>query len=83
MAVGSERTHMNALKFWTSREVNSKERVAPAEGLLLAPPNCSEVGALQVELDRAVGEALILKPPLQCVRTKLIFDVRIDNQFFD
>ena len=79
----SERHLRNALKFGQSGEVNSKEGRAPAEGLLLAPPNCSEVGTPQGELNGAMGEALVQQPPLQRLRTKLIFDVRIDNQFFD
>jgi len=60
-----ERELWNALKFGTTREVDSKEGVAPAEHCLITTPNCSEVGAPQVELDGAVGEALILQPPQQ------------------
>ena len=78
-----ERFLRNALKFGTTREVNSEERWAHAEGLMLPPHNCSELTASQVELNGAMGEALVLQPPLQCVRTKLIFDVRIDNPFLD
>ena len=54
-----------ALKFGTSGEVNSQEGCAIPEGLLVAPPNCSEVGALQVELNEAKGEALVQQPPVQ------------------
>jgi len=73
----------NALKFGTSGEVDSKEGVAPAEGYRLVPFNCIEVGSLQVELNGAVGEALVQQPPRQCLRTKLISNVRIDNPFFN
>jgi len=83
MVTASKRKLRNALKFGTTREVDSKERVATAEELLLPPPNYSEVGTPQVDLDRVMGEALILQPRLQRLRTKLIFDVRIDNPFFD
>ena len=75
MVTFSERTIRNALKFGTTGEVYSKEGLAHAEGFLFAPPNCSEVVALPVELNGAVGEALVLQPPMQCVRTKLIFDI--------
>ena len=83
MVTISESEPWNALKFGTTREVNSKEGVAFVGGLELAPPNCSEIGTPQVELNGAVGEALVKQPPLQCVRTKLIFDVRIDDPFLD
>ena len=83
MLTASERTRLNALKFGTTGEVNSKEGRAQTKGLLNSPPNCSEVGAPEVELNGAVEEALILKPPMQSVRTKLIFDVEIDDPFFD
>ena len=73
----------NALKFGTAREVNSKEGEATAEGLMLPSRNYSEIGAPQVELDGAVGEALILQPSLQRLRTKLLFNVRIYDPFFD
>jgi len=73
----------NALKFGQSGEVHSKEGCAKAEWLEHAPPNCSEAGASQVKLNGAVGEALIQQPPLQCPRTKLIIDVRIDDSFLD
>ena len=69
MVTHKERKLRNALKFGTSREVDSKEGVAPAEGLMVAPPNCSEVGSPQEELDGALGEALIPQHVLQCVRT--------------
>ena len=59
MATTRECKLRNALKFGTSREVYSKEGEAHAERLLVAPPKCSEVESLQVELDGAVGEALI------------------------
>ena len=82
MTTASERTLRNALKFGQSGEVNSQEGSAQTEGLLLPPSNCREVGAHQGELDGAVGEALVQQPPLQCHRTKLVFDVRIDYPFF-
>ena len=81
MASPSERTLRNALKFGTTGEVNSKEGVVLIKGWELAAPNCSEVMTPQVELDCAVGEALIQQPPLQFPRTKLLFDVRIDDPF--
>ena len=83
MVTLSERHLWNALKFGTTSEVDTKEGVAPAEGLLLPPPNCNEVLIPQVELNGAVGEVQILQTPMQSVRTKLIFDVRIDNPLFD
>ena len=83
MMTASERILWNALKFGTAGEVNSKEGRALAEGCPPLPPNCSEVGAPQVDLNGAVGEALIQQPPLQSERTKLIFDVRINNPFLD
>jgi len=83
MVTYTERLLWNALKFWTAREVDSKEGLAHAEGLLVPPPNCSEVGTPQVELDGAVGEALIQQPYMQCIRTKLIFDVRINDPLLD
>jgi len=83
MVTVKERTLRNALKFGQSGEVNSKEGLALGEGFELAPPNCSEVGAPQGELDGAVGEAPIQHPVHQRPRTKLIFDVRIDDPFLD
>ena len=83
MVTARERLLWNALKFGTSGEIYSKEGCATAERLLVAPPNCSEVGTLQVEIDGAVEEALIIQPPMQCVRTKLIFDIFIDDPFLD
>jgi len=83
MVTATERTLRNDLKFGTAGEVNSKEGRVQAKWFELAPPNCSEVGAPQVELNGAVGEALIHHPSLQYPRTKLIFDVRIDYPFFD
>ena len=65
MVTVSERTHRNALKFGTTGEVNSKEEWAQAEGFLFTRLNCSEVGIPQVELNGAVGEALVLQPSLQ------------------
>ena len=59
MLTASERKLWNALKFGTTGEVNSQEGRAQAEGLELTPPNCSEFGAPQVEIDWAVGEAVI------------------------
>ena len=78
----NERSLRNALKFGTPGEVNSKEGVAFVEGLPAVPPNCSEVGAPQVELNGAVGEALILQPLPQRPRTKLLFDIEINDPFF-
>jgi len=83
MGAGSERKLWNALKFGTSGEVNSNEGRVTAEGLELAPPNCGEVVTPPVELNGAVGEAIITYHPLQRPRTKLIFDVRIDDPFLD
>ena len=83
MATGTERALQNALKFGTTREVDSNEGGTHGEGLLFASPNCSEVEAPQEELDGAVEEAPIPYPRLQCQRTKLIFDVRIDDPFLD
>ena len=70
----TERKRWNALKFGTTGEVNSKEGGAPAEGLLLAPPNCSEVGTPQVELDGAVAPHGS-QPIPQRPRTKKIFNI--------
>ena len=83
MATERERILRNALKFGTSREVNSKEGGALAERSELAPPDCSEFRASQVNLNGAVGEVVILQPPHQCPRTKPLFDVRIDDPFLD
>ena len=83
MVTATERSLWNALKFETTREVDSKEGATPAEGFLVPPPNCSEVGSPQVELDGAIGEALIRQPPPQCRRTKLLFDVFFDEPFLD
>ena len=83
MVTATERHLRNALKFGTTGEVDSKEGRAIAEGLLLHPPNCNEVGIPQVELNRAMGEALVPQPPQKSQRTKLVFDVRIDNPFLD
>ena len=83
MATASECKLRNALKFGTAGEVDSQEGHAPAEGLLALQPNSCEDGTPPVELNRAVGEALISQPPPQCPRTKLIFDVRTDNPFLD
>jgi len=83
MATLSERKLWNALKFETSGEVDSKEGVAQAEGYLLPPPNFGEVGKPQVDLNGAVGESLVLHPRLQCIRTKLLFDVFFDDPFLD
>jgi len=63
IGTASESTLWNALKFGTTREVDSKQGRAQAEGLLIAPLNGSEVMAAQVELNGAVVEALITKPP--------------------
>jgi len=67
VATERERILRNALKFGTSREVDSKEGLARAEGLEHAPPNSSEALEFQVKLNGTVGEAIILKPPLQCL----------------
>ena len=86
IVTATERNPRNALKFGTSGEVYSKEGRAQTEGLILlqfAPPNCSEAETTQGELNRALGEALILQPSQQRLRTKLVFDDRIDNQFLD
>ena len=82
MLTATKRSMRNALKFVTSGEVYSKEGWEDAEGLLGPPPNCSDVGTPQVELDGAIGEALIPQNPLQCVRTKLIFNIFFDDPFF-
>jgi len=83
MATATERKLRNALKFGHSGEVNSMEGGAHAEGSIVAPSNCSEVVKPQEELNGAVGEALIQQSLLQCVRTKLVFDVRINDSFLD
>jgi len=83
MLTASECSLWNTLKFGKTGEVDSQEGQAFAEDCIVAPPNCSEVEAPQEELNGAVGEALIQQPPMQILRTKLIFDVRIDNQFLD
>jgi len=84
MATARERKPWNALKLGTSREVYSKEGVALAEGLELVPPNCSEVGTPLVELDGAVGEALVTKPFLQRIfGVSKFFNIRIDDPFLD
>ena len=83
MAKATKRSPWNALKFGTSGEVNSQEGRAPAEDCIVVPPNCSEFVTLQGELNGALGEALIPQPPQQCLRTKLIFDVRINYPFLD
>ena len=54
MATFIERKLWNALKFGTTGEANSKEGAAIAEGFPAVPPNCSEVGALQVEFNGAI-----------------------------
>ena len=83
MVTATESKLRNALKFETTGEVDSQEGVALAGGLLVVPPNCSEVGEPQVELDGAMGKALITKPPPQYQQTKLIFNVDIDYPFLD
>ena len=83
IATLSERTTWNALKFGQSGEINLQEGWAHAEGLVAVPPNCSEVGAPQVEIDGAMGEAPIQQPLSQCPRTKLIFDIDIDDPFLN
>ena len=83
MLTALERKPWNALKFGTTGEVDSQEGVSFAEGLGVLQPNSSEVGTPQVELNSAVGEALFLQPLPQRLRTKLIFDVRIDDPFLD
>ena len=83
MATARERSLRNALKFGTAGEVDSKEGFTIPEGLMLAPPNRSEVGAPQGEVNGTLGEAIIKQPQLQCLPTKLIFDVRIDHPFLD
>ena len=83
MGTTTERIIRNVVKFGTSGEVDLKEGGVIAEGLLVAPPKCSEVEKYQVELNGAIGEALIQQPVPQHQRTKLFFDVKIDNQFLD
>jgi len=83
MATVTERKPWNALEFGQSREDDTREGVAPAEGLITVPPNCSEVGSPQEELNGTVGEVLLLNPPPQCPRTKLFFDIEIDDPFLD
>ena len=83
MGTAGERHLRNALKFVQAREVDSKEGVATDEGLIIPPPNCSEIGAPPIELDGAVGEAVILNPHSQRTRTKLLFDVFFNYQFLD
>jgi len=48
---------------------------------MLAPPNLSEIGAPQEELDAAFSEAFVLQPLPQSPRTKLIFDVVFEDNF--
>ena len=89
MSTASKRKLWNAFKIVTAGEVDTKEGEAPAECLPVARTNCSEVRTHQVELNGAVGdalsrgEALIQQPHLQRPRTKLIFDIFIDDPFFD
>jgi len=83
MATATERLLRNALKFGQSGEVDSQEGKANVEGLELAPPDYSEVGAPQVELNGAVGEALMLHPSTHQPPTKHPFDILIDDPFFD
>jgi len=78
-----ERILWNALKFGTTGEVDSTERVALAEGLPAVPPNYSEIGTHQGELNEAIGDALVVNTLPQRLRTKLIFDVRIEDDFLD
>ena len=54
MVTISERHLRNALKFGAASEVDSKEGAAIADGLVLVPPNCSEVETHQGEIDGAV-----------------------------
>jgi len=60
MGTATERHKRNALKFGTSGEVDSKEGWAFAKGLVVVPPNCSELVAPQEKFNGSVGEALIL-----------------------
>jgi len=83
MVTAKERTIRNAPKLGASGEVNSKEGKAPTELSLFAPPNCREVVTPKEELNGAVGEALVPQPLPQRPRTKLIFDVRIDDDCLD
>ena len=83
IVTATERILYNALKFGTSGEVDSKEGRAEAEWLVAVPPNCNEVETPQGEIDGVVGEALVTNSPQQRPRTKLVFDVRIDDQFLD
>ena len=83
MLTAPERSLRNALEIGASREVDSKEGLAIREGLLVVPRKRSDVGTPQLDLNGAVGEALIPKPIPQRQCTKLIFDVRIDNRILD
>ena len=83
MSTATERNLRNTLKFETAGEVDSQEGWEITEGLPPATPNCSKVGASQEELNGTVGEALVHQHRLQCVRTKLIFDVVFDDPILD
>ena len=83
MVTACECCPWNALKIGTAGEVDPKEGEAHAEGFLVAPPNSSEGLSPQVELNRTVREALVQQHLRQFPRTKLIFDVRIDDPFLD
>ena len=54
MVTAIERLLWNALKFGTTREVESKEGGVTAEGWLVAPRKCKDIGTLQCKLNGAV-----------------------------
>ena len=83
MATLSERKLWNALKFGTTAEVNTKEGEAFVEGLPAVPPKCSEVGAPQGERDGATRKISVSNPTTQCPRTKLLFDILIEDDVLD
>ena len=85
MATISERSLRNALKFGQSGEVDSKEGLDLSKGPhdVVTQLNCSEVGTPQVELNGAVGEAIVLQTPMQVLRTKLVFNIFFEDPFFD
>jgi len=64
-------------------KLEAKVRISRSVRSIKGIIDCSEVVTPQVELNGAVGEAWIGKPPMQCRRTKLIFVVRIDDPFLD
>jgi len=86
MGTVREHTLRNALKFGTTIEIKVTDgfHVVEWEAFCVEPPPYgSEVGAHQEDFDRAVGEAIIRQPLTQRPRTKLIFDIEIDDPFLD